>query len=241
MTFFSDNGGCVGLSENAGNNFPLRGGKYTSWNGGVFVNAFLSGGYLPPAARGTVSLELVSVADYFVTLCVRAGLPLAECTSDPVAEAAGLPPIDGLDFWPSVVLGEGPGPRAELPVDGSTFIARNGTRLFKLMLGDVGGAGWTGPRFPNATGTNPMAPSERCGAGCLFDLLTDGGFSEHEDVAAQNPAVVAAMTARLAELRKGFYSNSDRGTDIAPCPKGGDCACFAAANVWGGFLGPWQV
>ena len=91
MTFFSDNGGCVELSENAGNNFPLRGGKYSPFEGGIRVTAFLSGGYLPAAARGTTSHELVHVADYYVTLCVRAGLPLAECTADPLA-AAGEPP-----------------------------------------------------------------------------------------------------------------------------------------------------
>ena len=50
------------------------------------------------------------------------------------------------------------------------------------------------------------------------------------------------MAARLAELRKSFYSNSDRGVDIDGCAAvpGGDCACWAAEHVWGGFLGPWQ-
>lgn len=239
MTFFSDNGGCVELSENAGNNFPLRGGKYGAFEGGIRVTAFLSGGYLPAAARGTTSTELVHVADYFVTLCVRAGLPLAECTADPLAAAAGLPPIDGVDFWPAVVLGAGPSPRSEIPVDEAVLIQRNGSALYKLMIGAQGGAGLTGRVFPNSTGANPMAPTLDCGAtGCLFEVASDE--SESDNLAAQRPDLVAAMTARLAELRKGFFSNEDRGVDVDGCAGKGDCACWAAANVWGGFLGPWQ-
>ena len=181
MTFMSDNGGCTELSENAANNFPLRGGKYFAFEGGIRVTAFLSGGYLPAAARGTSSNEIVHIADYHVTLCVRAGLSLAECTSDPLAAAAGLPPVDAVDFWPSVVLGEGPSPRVEVPVDAATLLQRNGSSIFKLMLGDQSGAGWTGVVFPNATGPNPSDAVLHCGAGgCLFDVASDEG--EHVDL-----------------------------------------------------------
>jgi hypothetical protein len=84
-----------------------------------------------------------------------------------------------------------------------------------------------------------MAPTLDCGAtGCLFEVASDE--SESDNLAAQRPDLVAAMTARLAELRKGFYSNEDRGVDVDGCAGKGDCACWAAANVWGGFFGPWQ-
>ena len=60
-------------------------------------------------------------------------------------------------------------------------------------------------------------------------------------MAAVHPEVVAALGARLAELRKGFYSNSDVGVDVCPEGFAGDeCACWAAANIWGGTFGPWQ-
>ena len=47
----SDNGGPVS-SNHAANNYPLKGGKNTDWQGGVRVNAFVSGGYLPEQMRG---------------------------------------------------------------------------------------------------------------------------------------------------------------------------------------------
>ena len=142
-----------------------------------------------------------------------------------------------MDFWPAVVLGQGPSPRSEIPVDPTVLIQRNGSALYKLMLGAQGGAGLAGRVFPNASGANPMAPTLDCGAaGCLFEVGADE--SESADLAAQQPDLVASMTARLAELRKGFYSNADRGEDVDGCT--GDCACWAAENVWGGFLGPWQ-
>ena len=42
----SDNGGPIS-SDKGANNYPLKGGKATDWQGGVRVNAFVSGGYLP--------------------------------------------------------------------------------------------------------------------------------------------------------------------------------------------------
>lgn len=35
MIFSSDNGGPVNIEENAANNYPLRGGKYSEFEGGV--------------------------------------------------------------------------------------------------------------------------------------------------------------------------------------------------------------
>jgi arylsulfatase I/J len=59
----ADNGGPLGSA----NNWPLKGGKHSNWQGGVRVNAFLSGGALPSAVRGTVSNELFAVWDWYAT------------------------------------------------------------------------------------------------------------------------------------------------------------------------------
>lgn len=50
MIFSSDNGGPVHLPENAASNWPLRGGKYGFFEGGIRVPAFVAGG--PSVPRG---------------------------------------------------------------------------------------------------------------------------------------------------------------------------------------------
>ena len=71
---------------------------------------------------------------------------------------------------------------------------------WKLLLGESPQSIWQGPRYPNET-TATQPPSEPlfadCGfeTGCLYDLLADPG--EHENVAADNPAVVRTLRALL--------------------------------------------
>ena len=65
-------------------------------------------------------------------------------------------------------------------------------------------------------------------------------------MAAKYPEVVAAMTARLAELTPSFYTNNDTGVDSPLCaaaPAGMPCACYLAlpGNLWNGYFGPYQV
>ena len=78
-----------------------------------------------------------------------------------------------------------------------------------------------------------------CTAGCLFNVTDDR--TEQTDVAKQYPEIVAAMQGRLAALKAGFYSNDDVGVDVCPEDIDVDCACWAGANLWGGFFGPYQL
>ena len=63
----ADNGGNLGAS---GHNYPLRGGKYTLFEGGTRVSAFLSGGALPAAVRGTTSEMIIHEVDWLPTCVV---------------------------------------------------------------------------------------------------------------------------------------------------------------------------
>ena len=64
LVFSGDNGGYLG---SGGDNHPRRGGKFSDFNGGVRVAAFVSGGYLPAAVRGTQQSGMIHIADWHST------------------------------------------------------------------------------------------------------------------------------------------------------------------------------
>jgi arylsulfatase A-like enzyme len=88
VVFLSDNGGLADLGRNA----PLRGGKGTTFEGGIRVPAVMRWpGRLPAGAR---SEQLITPMDLFPTL----------------AEAAGVTPrnekpLDGIDLWSTLAGG----------------------------------------------------------------------------------------------------------------------------------------
>ena len=45
---------------------PMRGGKYSLFEGGIRANSFVSGGLLPAAVRGTTLHGLLHVSDWSV-------------------------------------------------------------------------------------------------------------------------------------------------------------------------------
>ena len=80
------------------------------WEGGVRVNAFVSGGALPAAARGQRRDGYIMTADLHATICALAGVPIA----DPMP-VAGVPGVDGLDMWGYIVTGQSVGRAALAP------------------------------------------------------------------------------------------------------------------------------
>jgi arylsulfatase B len=236
MVLSSDNGGPMGVAESGSTNYPLRGAKYSPFEGGTRVAAFASGGFLPPAARGTVNGGIVHIADFYGTYSALAGVD----PTDAIAAAAGLPAVDSLNVWPLISGANMTSPRIEIPIEANALISGS----WKLLTGHVGEAAWGGPNYPNASSpASPVdpGPSLNCSQGCLFDVVADP--TEHNDVAAQHPAIVAALTARLVELRKGFFTNQDdfSATTVCPANMGNvtPCGCWAAINVYGGYFGPW--
>lgn len=246
MVLHSDNGGPVDLIESGSNNSPLRGGKYSDFEGGIRAAAFASGGYLPSAVQGTIQTEIIHIADWYATYCGLAGGSPSFCVADGPAAESGLPAIDSLDVWPLLSGINTTSPRIEIPVDVGALIQGR----YKLLIHDVpfGTALWEGPTYPNASSSSlPLAKDVvlNCKTGCLFDLLADP--TEHDDIAAAHPGIVTAMAARITTLEAGFYSNSDVGVNVPECAKNTNknkpCACFLAQpdQKWEGYFGPYQL
>jgi len=240
LVVHADNGGIV----STGNNFPLRGGKYSNWEGGVRVNGFISGGALPPTQRGTVRNGLVALSDFYATYASIAGVD----PTDHRASAFDLPPIDGVDQSDyllgvnstsprnSLVLGsqEDPSDGAEIASEG-TFIQGIIIPPYKLLIGNLSMSGWSGPQSPNSTqpalGIHPCGdPAVKTGQGCLFDIFADP--TEHEDLAgnASFKGVVSALRARITEEQSRVFQPLRGVRQIGE---------FCAGQVqWQGFLGP---
>jgi arylsulfatase B len=236
----ADNGGPIYQSGAAGaNNWPMRGGKMSNWQGGIRVNAFASGGFLPAAVRGTALAQgtnLAHGADWYATFCDLAGVD----PFDTRAAAAGLPPVDGVSLWPMLSGANTTSPRTEIPIGSDAsecnYPLGNGTTVqgliradgYKLLIGEIGQNIWTGPLYPNKS-TSWVDTPYKCGnPGCLFNIIDDP--TEHNEISAAHPDIVKAMYARILELQKTvFFPN--RGTDDG-------VACTAALQKWGGFWGP---
>ena len=225
----SDNGGPEGDGY-GGNNWPLRGGKSSNWQGGVRVNAFAAGGLIPAARRGTTEAGLIEIADWYTTFCGLAGVDAA----DPAGVAAGLFPPDGLDMWPLLSGANATSPRQyvvlgstdDTPQAGNTTVQgviRNDG--YKLLLGNVENNWWTGPVYPNSS-TYPSGHYNCGAAGCLFNIFSDP--TEHQEISAQHPDIVAQLTKVVNAQR--VYS-PDRGANDGE-------ACQKALNRHEGFYGP---
>ena len=154
---------------------------------------------------------------------------------DPVAAAAGLPQPDGLNMWPYLsganasspreymIMGKSAGTNAEGNATVQGVLRADG---YKLLLGKLANNWYTGPVYPNSS-VYPTGGYD-CKEGCLFNVFTDP--TEHDDVAAAHPEIVAALT-RVAEAQTATAYNPDRGVDDGE-------ACKKAFAVHDGFYGP---
>merc|ERR1719247_1653861 len=71
----ADNGGPIYYSGCCGgNNWPLKGGKLSNWEGGIRVNAFVTGGLVPADKRGTKQDGLMAAWDWYSTYAHLAGV-----------------------------------------------------------------------------------------------------------------------------------------------------------------------
>jgi arylsulfatase I/J len=116
----SDNGGPVYFGGMAGaNNYPLRGGKTSNFQGGIRVNAWLGGGAIDVSRRGSVLKGLSTVWDWYATFANLAGV---DDTVDHQAAVSGLPPIDSFNLWPWLSGKQPSSPRDTIPIGSSSCI-----------------------------------------------------------------------------------------------------------------------
>ena len=148
--FMSDNGGPI-YEPGAANNFPLRGGKYSDFQGGVNANAFLSGGWLPEARRGSEYGGVVHIADWYSILCGLAGVD----ATDIAAAAAGLPAVDGRDLL-AAILDDTSARTDALHLSPNAILRWP----YKLVTGKQEFGTWTSPRYPNCS-TSKSATKSR--------------------------------------------------------------------------------
>ena len=203
LVFMSDNGGNAAA---AANNWPLRGGKSTDWEGGVRVPGFVGGGFVPPAARGRRVEGLMGAWDWYATLAALAG----EDAHDALAEAHGLPAVDALDMGPMLFSTSAGDAAARWRQRFSSGVGSGG--------GDGNGEDGIGPRDSLVLGTtaggSDTAVATRVGAVIAW---VDGGGGEASGEAATSAAPTATATAGttarrwLAGLINGT-AGSQRGT-----------------------------
>jgi len=226
MVVASDNGGS--LTQTKASNFPLRGGKMAWTEGGVRTTAWVTGGMLPPAMRGTnlSSAHLIAVCDWHSTfLALAKAHEKGEHPHAAPAPTSGgvLPSMDGIDQWPVISGQSNEVLREEVFIGSGVVIRAN----FKLIAADTRGqeSRWSGPLYPKvpATGQALNCTQE---APCLFDVVAD--YREEHDLASTKPEVVGKLQARLAELMKTVF-------EADPVPNATQakvCAASVANGMW---------
>ena len=220
--------------------------------------AFVAGGLVPTALRGTVNDMLLHITDWYPTFAALAGVDPADDWLDPATNLTH--PIDGINIWPSLTdPASNPGPRGWLPTTERSIHWDDGRgHMWKLIIDEKkanrfhangsqyldtahpclnssrGGNGGYTPTFdgvavpPSCTVCSVTSP-------CLFDVRADP--SEYNNLAEAMPTIVTVMVAKLASYIPYV-------PDMTP----GNLACYTCPPAsgatgrpqlwWQGFSGP---
>ncbi|XP_035668236.1 arylsulfatase B-like [Branchiostoma floridae] len=208
VIFTTDNGGWIIAS---GNNYPLRGGKVTLWEGGTRGVAFVHGKMLQKT--GYTNNEMIHAVDWFPTILAAAG-----GTADDA--------MDGVSQLDTIMSGQ-PSPRTEFVYNiDDVFPTKQGAiRVgdYKLIEGVAGKPdGWIHP--DNLTDSQLDSGDPTSGT-WLFNLKDDP--TEHHNLADSMPDKLKEMQAKLAEYRKSLVPAINPPPDPKSFPKN-----------WGGAWSP---
>jgi len=210
LIFTTDNGAEMGIGS--GNNFPLRGGKVSNWEGGLRGVAFVRGteSNLAPLSKGKTTLELMHSTDWLLTVCSIAQI---ECKT--------RLPLDGHDQWP-VLMGTGenqrkfiwhnvPNPKNDTPV------ARLSLSGGALRVGDwkflyIGRESETTRQFPPPgfePDTKLVVPEIYNDSYWLFNISADP--TESVNLASKHPFILQ----RMIDQYNSILSSSAYVNDLA--------------------------
>lgn len=228
LVFSTDNGG---QTLAGGSNWPLRGRKWSLWEGGVRGVAFVASPLLQ--RPGSVSRELMHVSDWLPTLVGLAG-----------GSTSGTKPLDGFNVWNAISRGFA-SPRLELlhniepRYDDISHCPGGQRRLtptwsdnpgfnvsihagirssnWKLLTGYPGCDLWFPRPGHNASeSASPRRPPLK--SVMLFDIEKDP--EERNEVSAHYPTVVDYLLTRLNQYQRSAvpitYPDEDPKCDPGP-------------------------
>jgi len=249
IVFSSDNGGVPGANQ-----FPLRGVKFSNFEGGIRSAAFVSGGFLPEGRRGKTESGLITLWDWYSTFAALAGRD----PFDPKARKAQLAQPDGYNQWPLISGLSEFSPRKHVEIGGNSggystdgrkmghtlmggLIVQDGKHLYKVILGETkdayaecGGKSHIGSVDVQnmAKGYDGFCESTKqlCGRNpqnaCLYDVATDPG--EQNNLAPHNVELFTKLLKQVDDFKPRLYSPHRGVKDNA--------ACHAAMKT--GVIGP---
>ena len=186
VVFLSDNGGPLMAGAQ---NRPLRGGKMTTFEGGVRAVGMIR--WPGKLAAGHVSEQVVSVMDLYPSLARAAGVALGNQR-----------PLDGRDQW--AALSEG---RSE-PREGDLFFTAESPTRDPYQVAVISGR-WKLIQQIDRQQTSMTVKN------MLFDIEADP--SEKIDVSVANPERVADLAGRIRAWR-ALHPVAGQHVEIAPNP-----------------------
>ncbi|XP_025088544.1 arylsulfatase B-like [Pomacea canaliculata] len=207
LIFTSDNGA---TPEYAGNNWPLRGGKFSLWEGGTRVPGFVYSRTLLKKT-GYTSNELIHAVDWFPTILHLAG------------KSAG-DHVDGLNLWRTLSEGE-PSPRTEFVYNIDEVDQNAAIRMgdYKLIVGEPGRFNDWYPLPQNGTPLPEEYPLWKLGRFQklfpeyqLYNVKDDP--TEKNDLAEEHPELVQTMLQRLKRYQRLVVPSQNPGVSAASLP-----------------------